>query len=415
MKKISFMLILCIIITSFSVTSFAGIYDSYEGIQGSISTTSLTNIYPGDDITITISVDKEDFTQLVSFDIVGSLTNLTVDSIRFLPSNRPAQLLTTSTTEDKIDFSGFYLPTETAISPTGNSFRLAEIKLTADAAGSASIKITDGFAQFGHNDESLKRKVEFDDVTFTVKRESSGGGGSGSGGGSGTGGGGSSTITPPPVVDDPADKEKNDPSNTDNNTDHKKDEELQQWQNPFTDVKDTDWYYASVEYANKNNLMRGVTENTFSPNTSVTRAMFVTVLYRMEGEPDAGESTFNDVPKGAYYEKAVAWASANKIVNGVTEDSFAPDNNITREQMAAIVYRYASFKNADLSKGENTNILSYTDFSDISEYAIPAFQYMAGEGIMKGETESTLNPKNLSTRAQAATVFMRVMEKLAKK
>lgn len=412
MKKISFMLILCIIITSFSVTSFAGIYDNYEEISGSISTTSLTSVYPDDEITITISVDKEEFTQLVSFDIIGTLNNLTVSSFRFLPSSRPAQLLTTGTAEDKIDFSGFYLPTETAVSPSGSSFKLAEIKLTADEAGSASIKITDGFAQFGFNDDSLKRKIEFDDITFTVKRKSNGGG-SGSGGSSSSGGG-SITITPPPVAEEPEDKDDDKQSTDDMAKPDDKKEETTVWQNPFTDVKATDWYYASVEYANKNSLMKGVTENTFSPNTSVTRAMFVTVLYRMEGEPDAGECAFSDVPNGSYYQRAVAWASANKIVNGVSEDSFAPDNNITREQMAAIVYRYASYKNADLSVGENTNILSYNDFSDISEYAIPAFQYMAGAGIMKGETESTLNPKNLSTRAQAATVFMRVMEKMSK-
>ena len=284
--------------------------------------------------------------------------------------------------------------------------------MTADEAGSASIKITDGFAQFGFNDDSLKRKIEFDDITFTVKRKSNGGG-SGSGGGSSSGGG-SITITPPPVAEEPEDKDDDKQSTDDTAKPDDKKEETTLWQNPFTDVKATDWYYASVEYANKNSLMKGVTENTFSPNTSVTRAMFVTVLYRMEGEPDAGECAFSDVPNGSYYQRAVAWASANKIVNGVSEDSFAPDNNITREQMAAIVYRYASYKNADLSVGENTNILSYNDFSDISEYAIPAFQYMAGAGIMKGETESTLNPKNLSTRAQAATVFMRVMEKMSK-
>lgn len=402
MKKISVILVLCMIISSFSVTSYAGIYDNLEGVSGSISTSSLTDLYPGSEITLIISVDKGDFSQLVSFDVVGTLTNLTIKSFSYLPSTRPTQLISSRTTGKVIDFSGFYLPTETAVSPTGQGFILAEIKVTADSYGGASVKFDDGFAQFGH-EETLRRKVEFDDITFTVNALPSGGGG---GGGSSSGSVGKlPTVTPPPVVQPPKD---------DTITEDKKEEDTKTWTNPFTDVKDSDWYYASVEFANKNNLMKGVTESTFSPDTPVTRAMFVTVLYRMEGEPDAGNTAFSDVPEGSYYQKAVAWASANGIVNGISDVLFAPDNNITREQMAAIVYRYAMYKKADMSVGENTNILSYNDFSQISEYAIPAFQYMAGEGIMKGETESTLNPKNLSTRAQSATVFMRVMEKLAK-
>ena len=108
-----------------------------------------------------------------------------------------------------------------------------------------------------------------------------------------------------------------------------------------------------------------------------------------------------------YYANAVNWAQQNGIVNGVTETEFAPDENITREQMAAILFRYAKYKELDTSAGENTNILSYTDFDDISEYAVTAMQYTAGTGLIAGKSQSTLNPLDLATRAEAATVFTR--------
>ncbi len=182
------------------------------------------------------------------------------------------------------------------------------------------------------------------------------------------------------------------------------------WKNPFGDVRENDWYYKSVEYVHNNGLMNGVSESLFGPNSDVTRAMFVTVLYRIENQPEASASTFSDVESGSYYEKAVAWGYENKIVNGVSDTEFAPHNNITREQMAAMMFRYAQYKGIDTSVGENTNILSYNDFNVISEYAISAIQWACGAHIMNGETESTFNPKNISTRAQAATVFMRVVE-----
>lgn len=120
-----------------------------------------------------------------------------------------------------------------------------------------------------------------------------------------------------------------------------------------------------------------------------------------------GENKFTDVADGAYYENAVAWAVKNGIVMGVSDTEFAPDENITREQMASILFRYAKHKELDTSAGENTNILSYTDFGDISEYAVTAMQYTAGTGLIAGKSQSTLNPLDLATRAEAATVFTR--------
>ena len=184
-----------------------------------------------------------------------------------------------------------------------------------------------------------------------------------------------------------------------------------EWKNPFTDVKEDDWYYEDVEYAVENGFMRGTSNTTFAPDGIITRAMMVTVLYRAEGEPEIkGTTTFEDVDTGAYYANAVVWAQQNGIVKGVSETEFAPDDNITREQIAAIMHRYAQYKGYDVSVGENTNILSYTDAESISEYAIAPVQYAVGSGSMKGKSESTLNPLDNATRAEIAAILHRFVE-----
>ena len=182
---------------------------------------------------------------------------------------------------------------------------------------------------------------------------------------------------------------------------------------PFTDVRKSDWFYDDVCKVYKAGLMNGVTDTLFAPDTDITRGMFVTVLYRMDGEPEtAKEYTFNDVPSNAYYADAVAWASKNGIVAGYSDEEYMPDKTISREQMAAIMYRYVKYKGADTSIGENTNILSYDDFDTISEYAIPAMQWSAGSGVLVGRTDTTLNPLETTTRAEAAAVFNRITEYL---
>ena len=139
--------------------------------------------------------------------------------------------------------------------------------------------------------------------------------------------------------------------------------------------------------------------------------MFVTVLYRAEGEPEVNTGMpFDDVVADSYYANAVIWAEQNEIVKGISETEFAPDMNITREQIAAIMFRNAKYKGYDVTVGENTNILSYTDFEEISEYAIEAMQYAVGSGLMKGKTETTLNPKDNATRAEIAAILQRFIE-----
>ena len=183
--------------------------------------------------------------------------------------------------------------------------------------------------------------------------------------------------------------------------------------NRFVDVPQDVWYYDAVKAVFDRKLMVGVDDTHFEPETDVTRGMFATTLYRLENEPGISvEDIFTDVSQDAYYAKAVAWASANGIVAGYSESEFAPDEKITREQMAAIMYRYVKYKGADTSIGENTNILSYDDFDKISEYAIPAMQWSAGSTVMVGRTDTTLNPLETTTRAETAAVLNRIIEYL---
>ncbi len=175
-------------------------------------------------------------------------------------------------------------------------------------------------------------------------------------------------------------------------------------ENTFPDVKESDWYFAAVKYVYENSLFQG-TENGFEPDTSMSRAMLVTVLHRL-AEPTEGmyENPFTDVPEGQWYTDAILWAAENGIVNGVSSDAFDPDAGITREQLALILYRYAK------SCGYETTETELTDFEDkdqISDYAIEAIRYAVAEGIMGGKTDTTLAPKDGATRAEVAAMLMR--------
>lgn len=180
------------------------------------------------------------------------------------------------------------------------------------------------------------------------------------------------------------------------------------WVNSFKDVKADDWFYSAIEYVCKNNLFKGISEEEFAPNENLTRAMFVTVLYRAENEPETSSSVFEDIAEGVWYEKAVSWACANNIVSGISENEFAPDEEITREQMSAIMYRYAKMKGFDLSAEENTT-LSFEDKNDISEYALNAVTWCVGANIMSGRSSSEFAPQDTATRAEAAAVLMRLL------
>ena len=179
----------------------------------------------------------------------------------------------------------------------------------------------------------------------------------------------------------------------------------------FSDLDITKWYHHDTDYVIEKGIFKGTTETTFAPDDNITRAMMITVLYRAEGEPDiTGEATFEDIDENAYYTKAVVWGQHSGIIKGYSETEYAPEQYITREQIAAIMHRYAEYKGYDVSVGENTNILSYDDFENISEYAIPSMQWAVGGGMIKGRTESTLSPEAFATRVEIAAMLHRFIE-----
>lgn len=178
----------------------------------------------------------------------------------------------------------------------------------------------------------------------------------------------------------------------------------------FNDVSANDWFASAVDYVTGKGMMNGTADNTFSPKANTTRGMVVTVLYRLENQPSTSAASFTDVASGAYYANAVAWANANGIVSGYGSGKFGPNDKVTREQLAAILYRYAQYKKYDVSVGEDTNILSYDDAQSISSYAIPAIQWACGAGVVTGKSGSKLDPKGYATRAEVAAMLMRFCE-----
>lgn len=180
---------------------------------------------------------------------------------------------------------------------------------------------------------------------------------------------------------------------------------------PFSDVKSTDWFYEPVEYAYENGLMTGTGSSTFSPNLTTTRGMIVTILHRMEGEPDASRAAFNDVSRSRYYAEAIDWANANGIVSGYGGGRFGPDDPITREQMASIMYRYSEYKGYDTSASASLN--RFKDGSSVSNYAKDVMRWAVGSGLLSGRTADTLAPQGQTTRAEAATILMRYCETIA--
>lgn len=181
---------------------------------------------------------------------------------------------------------------------------------------------------------------------------------------------------------------------------------------PFTDVPEGAWYEDAAAYVYKHGLMAGTSGSTFSPEGTTTRGQIVTILWRLSGSPVVNYlMDFDDVDPAAYYGEAIRWATSEGIAGGYGGGVFGPDDPITREQLATMLWRYAQTEGYDVSIGEDTNILSYTDVADLSEYAIPAMQWAVGAGIINGTGDgSTLTPQGQATRAQAAVMLMRFCE-----
>ena len=180
--------------------------------------------------------------------------------------------------------------------------------------------------------------------------------------------------------------------------------------NPFTDISEKDWFYGDVMFVYENGLMLGTSKTLFSPHGTATRGMMATILWRMEGSPvPKGKNSFTDVEAGKWYADAITWTTENGIFAGYGKDKFFPDDPITREQLAAIFYRYADYKGYDLTvKGD---LDKFKDADKITDYAKTAMQWAVGSGLVKGKSGNLLDPQGTATRAEIAAMLHRFIEK----
>ena len=180
--------------------------------------------------------------------------------------------------------------------------------------------------------------------------------------------------------------------------------------NPFTDVSQKDWFYGDVMFVYENGLILGTSKTLFSPHGTATRSMMATILWRMEGSPaPKGKNSFTDVEAGKWYADAITWTAENGIFAGYGKDKFGPDDPITREQLAAIFYRYADYKGYDLTVKGNPD--TFKDADKITDYAKTAMQWAVGSGLVKGKSGNLLDPQGTATRAEIAAMLQRFIEK----
>lgn len=179
----------------------------------------------------------------------------------------------------------------------------------------------------------------------------------------------------------------------------------EKYKNPFSDVNESDWFSSDVEYVNENKLMSGTSDYQFSPEETTTRGMIVAILWRLDGKPDGGDNDFSDVKSDMYYYDAVSWASEQNIVSGYSDKEFGPDDNITREQLAAILFRYSSYKGYNIS--DKLSLNKYTDTEKISDYAVEALEWTNANGIITGISDDVLSPQGSAKRCQVASILKR--------
>ena len=200
-------------------------------------------------------------------------------------------------------------------------------------------------------------------------------------------------------------------NNSSNNNNNNSNTDKPETSIPFTDVSEKDWYYDAVKFAYDNGLMSGVSSTAFEPNANTTRGMIVTVMYRLENEPNVNiDNSFEDVKPSDYYGNAIYWAKQNNIVTGYNSTTFAPNDNITREQMAAILYRYASYKGYSVDK--ISDLSQFSDVSKINDYALKPIKWAVASNLISGMGDSTISPLGNASRAQIATILMRFIEDL---
>jgi hypothetical protein len=185
--------------------------------------------------------------------------------------------------------------------------------------------------------------------------------------------------------------------------------DIKNWQNQFNDIDADNWFYEAVGFVTEMGLFRGTSDNQFSPNNTMSRGMLVTVLYRLEGESKELNSGFSDVDPSQWYAEGVIWASSNDIVSGYGNNKFGPDDLITREQIAVILYRYGKLKGYNMTS--SGNIGAFTDNNEVSNYALDPMKWAVGEGLINGKNNEKLDPSGEATRAEVAAILMRFIKK----
>ena len=188
-------------------------------------------------------------------------------------------------------------------------------------------------------------------------------------------------------------------------------------EHPFTDIQTSQWFYSDMLTMYHAGVINGTSETTFEPEGMVTRAQFITMLYRLDGEKkiEDGKNTFTDLAKDAYYTDAVNWGVKNEIIKGMSDKAFAPEANITREQIATILFRYAQYKSA--ASEARAELTDFADAGSVSDYAKEALRWAAAEKIILGSVENgknSIRPAATATRAEVAAVLMRFVELLKK-
>lgn len=281
-----------------------------------------------------------------------------------------------------------------------DSGKTAQITITETTTIKAVSYVTGGETTYSDVVEaSFRRKASSYD-------ESSGD--SGGGGGSSSGKDTAKDTTQDTVTDETKD------TTTDETKDETKDTAESEKTIDFTDVTEKDWFYDDVQYVYGKDLMKGVSESEFGAKASTTRGMIVTVLYRLDGSPEvSGAHGFTDVAEGSYFEKAITWAVQNGIAVGYGDGKFCPNQNITREQLAAILFRFAEYKGIDVT--EEGSLAVFADGSTASAYAVSALRWAVAKGLVYGQDGNILNPRGEATRAQVAAVLHRFVANIIEK
>lgn len=384
---ISFLLVLTLIISIFAPAALAA--------GGGRLVVSDAKGKAGDEVEVTISLKSNP-------GIIAATMEVSYDSSKLrLVKVEDEGLLADSIFSDSYSCNPYYLNWNDALATANNTavgvIATLTFEILPDAAsGKTEIVLSLSDREIFDTDlNDVPFSAENGYITISSGDGGSGGGGGGSSGGGGGGGGGASDNEDDSSVDDETE---------DKTEDKLSDAELYA---KYTDLEDDGWYREYIEFMLEMGYMDGVSETSFQPNGTITRAQLVTILHRIEGSPavSASPAPFKDIDTDSWYGTAVLWAAGRGLVNGVSDDEFAPHKAITREQLAAVLWRYNGSP-----AGEGSNLDGFKDSGNVSSYASSAVNWAVGEGIINGVADDVLAPSGTATRAQTAAMLYRYIK-----